>query len=256
MMSKNDIKNKDLLLELYQVAFGNYDDQLAQKYFSNNFIQHNPWGRDGISYVKDLYMFNFKYIPYRWVSQNNMVAFHGLYQLTANFNELAIYSVDFWQLSDHKIIEHWDVLQLMPFNIKDRILGGSGKGDLEYEGAQNIFNMGIIKSYLDTIYVGVHLDELDLFLDDQFVFHGKNRVLPKDDMKKYLASSIAENHTNKKIIASGDLVFTHNLEEEKSLRKACADIFRMNEEGKITEQWSICQELIHADKALNEHPYF
>lgn len=248
-MFKNAKENKQVIDNFIEEAYKNFSFEIINKYFTKDFVKHRSWYSDGVNHAKELYMFNFKYTPFRWAAQNNLVVYHGVYQLTDNLNELSIYAVDIWKIEDGKIAEHWNVVELIPFQKKDFVLGGLGDGNGFLDRDNVLFKMGLISSFSHLAYLGYNFERLHEYVNEDFVFHHRDKLMNYRDFNQYFSSLDVYHFENKKMIASGDLIFAYNYMQINSLEKMNVDIFRMDNTDKISEMWSINQGIIaKADK--------
>ena len=62
-------------------------------------------------------------------------------------------------------------------------------------------------------------------------------------------------HDNKMLLASGDLVMAHS-HYFGANERVVFDWFRLNEENKIIEHWSVEQPITPLEEVVNEHPHF
>jgi len=119
-----EARNKELVLTAYQTCFGDHDIEAVDKYFSPNFIGHNPhMSANGTEAVKDALRTVWatgpkKKIDVRRVcAEGDLVWLHILFPDPLNLGKsLAI--VDIFRVQDGKLAEHWDVIQPMDDLIK------------------------------------------------------------------------------------------------------------------------------------------
>ena len=92
-------------------AFVNRDPSAIDKYWSNNYIQHNPQLPNGREALKQLFGMvgpNFNYEVGLIVEDDDFVMVHGRY---TDFGPKPMVAVDIFRVRDGKLAEHWDVLQ-------------------------------------------------------------------------------------------------------------------------------------------------
>lgn len=103
--------NKELVLKAITDVFVNRDITAFDKYFSDNYIQHNPGIPNGTEVLKQFVPSlpeNFRYTPGTVTESNGIVMVHGRYE---NWNGKNMIAIDIFKISNGKITEHWDVMQ-------------------------------------------------------------------------------------------------------------------------------------------------
>ncbi len=112
-------KNKRTVIEFYDIMFNQCNPRDAiEKYTGAQYIQHNPHVADGkeefIAYFEKMAAeFPGKLVQYKRVfAEGNHVILH-CHQIWPNGTDYA--GIDIFRLDDGgKIVEHWDVLQVVP----------------------------------------------------------------------------------------------------------------------------------------------
>ena len=112
-------KNKELVLAAYQGLFGDHDLSVIDKYWAQDYIQHNPYmsdGRESVkTYVTKLGIENWpkaKVQFLRVAAEGDLVFLQTVQPKTAQSPEMVI--VDIFRVTDGKIAEHWDTMQAVP----------------------------------------------------------------------------------------------------------------------------------------------
>ena len=103
--------NKELVLTAVVDVFNKRDLTAFDKYFTKNYIQHNPLVPDGIDAVKKWVASlpkDFKYDPGVITESDNIVMIHA--RLNNLYGKTYI-AVDIFRVENGKLAEHWDVLQ-------------------------------------------------------------------------------------------------------------------------------------------------
>ena len=103
--------NKELVLTAVVDVFNKRDLTAFDKYFTNNYIQHNPLIPDGIDAVKKFVTSlpkDFRYDTGVITENDNIVMIHA--RLNNLFGKTYI-GVDIFRVENGKLAEHWDVLQ-------------------------------------------------------------------------------------------------------------------------------------------------
>jgi predicted SnoaL-like aldol condensation-catalyzing enzyme len=103
--------NKELVLTAVVDVFNKRDLSAFDKYFTKNYIQHNPLIPDGIDAVKKFVTSlptDFRYDTGVITESDNIVMIHA--RLNNLFGKNYI-GVDIFRVENGKLAEHWDVLQ-------------------------------------------------------------------------------------------------------------------------------------------------
>src|SRR3990167_9736974 len=103
--------NKEIVVAGMKGLFISRDASVIDKYWSPDYIQHNPMVPNGSAVLKGFvsnFGPDFKYEPGMVVAEGDLVMVHGRY---TGFGPKAMIGVDIFRLSNGKIVEHWDVLQ-------------------------------------------------------------------------------------------------------------------------------------------------
>jgi predicted SnoaL-like aldol condensation-catalyzing enzyme len=115
-----EMENAQLVQTVYAQLVNERDLSLLDRYWSEDFVQHNPTlpdGRDALrGLVESLPPEAYLHI-YRVIADDDLVAVHGQITFTAadrdnEFIGLAL--VDIFRVVDGRIVEHWDVTQNVP----------------------------------------------------------------------------------------------------------------------------------------------
>jgi predicted SnoaL-like aldol condensation-catalyzing enzyme len=111
--------NKQTVLAYFNMAFNERKPaEAAQKYGGPHYIQHNPQAPDGFeAFVQFVEGFVEQFPEMsleikRAVAEGDMVVTHSLLKTSPEDRGTA--AADFFRLEDGKVVEHWDVLQVIP----------------------------------------------------------------------------------------------------------------------------------------------
>ena len=110
--------NKKAVVEFYDAAINRKDFEAASKFFGPRYVQHNPMAPDGIEGFKAFLGFLREKFPQsrseikRVWAEGDYVILHVHAVRTPGARGSAI--VDVFKLENGKIVEHWDVLQVIP----------------------------------------------------------------------------------------------------------------------------------------------
>ncbi|MGX7668844.1 nuclear transport factor 2 family protein [Flavobacterium pedocola] len=105
------MSNKELALKAITAVFVHRDDTAFDKYFSENYKQHNPQLPNGTEVLKQILPTlpsDFKYESGIVAETGDFVMIHGRYE---NWNGKNMIAVDIFKIEEGKISEHWDVMQ-------------------------------------------------------------------------------------------------------------------------------------------------
>jgi predicted SnoaL-like aldol condensation-catalyzing enzyme len=112
-------KNRQLVLTAYQGLFGDHDLSVIDKYWAQDYIQHNPYmsdGRESVkTYVTKLGIENWpkaKVQFLRVAAEGDLVFLQTVQPKTAQSPEMVI--VDIFRVTGGRIAEHWDTMQAVP----------------------------------------------------------------------------------------------------------------------------------------------
>ena len=103
--------NKELVLTAVVDVFNKRDLTAFDKYFTKNYIQHNPHIANGIDAVKKWVTSlpkDFRYDPGVITESDNIVMIHA--RLNNLYGKTYI-AVDIFRVENGKLAEHWDVIQ-------------------------------------------------------------------------------------------------------------------------------------------------
>ena len=102
--------NKELVIKAVTEVFINGDTTALDKYWSENYVQHNPQIPNGREALKQMISGggNMKYEMGLVVADGDFVMVHA--RITG-FGPKPLIAVDIFRVKEGKLAEHWDVLQ-------------------------------------------------------------------------------------------------------------------------------------------------
>lgn len=233
-----------------------HSEEITRKYFAEDFIQHNPFSADGLDHLLAMTQFTFVWEPARWIIDGDIVAYHGIYTATNPLDPAnPLLCVDMWRIEDGKVKEHWDVLDVRPFQQAASMLAGGGDGLKDVPAETVAANKATAERFMTEFVNGGNKDILGEVLADNFRHHNENGEMPAAAMLGWIESMGGSvPHEIKRVIGSGDLVLTHSHFTHPQQTTATFDIFRFDDDGKIAEHWSASQPI--AEETDNPHPHF
>lgn len=112
-------QNKENVLSFYNYALNDKDFEAAKAFLGKEYRQHNPTAKDGVEGFKDFITFLKKEYPdsrseiKRVLADGDYVILHVA--ITGLEYGVTQAIVDIFRLDkQHKIVEHWDVIQTVP----------------------------------------------------------------------------------------------------------------------------------------------
>ena len=102
--------NKELVIKAVTEVFINGDASALDRYWSENYVQHNPQIPNGREALKQMISGggNMKYEMGLVVADGDFVMVHA--RITG-FGPKPLIAVDIFRVKEGKLAEHWDVLQ-------------------------------------------------------------------------------------------------------------------------------------------------
>ena len=103
--------NRDAVLDYLDAVFNRRDLAVAESYWGQDMIQHNPTMPNGLDVLRGFITSDAptpSYEPGLAMESGDYVMVHGRY---TNWNGKDMIAVDIFRLADGKIVEHWDVMQ-------------------------------------------------------------------------------------------------------------------------------------------------
>ncbi|SRR6266536_1718371 len=104
-------RNKQVVLNVLKGAFVERDISVVDRYFSPDYVQHNPIIPNGPKAIADLIPSLNEDLSYELgmvVAEGDLVMVHGRY---IGWGPKPLVAVDIFKVKDGKVVEHWDVMQ-------------------------------------------------------------------------------------------------------------------------------------------------
>jgi predicted SnoaL-like aldol condensation-catalyzing enzyme len=102
--------NKQVALRVLKGAFIERDATVVDRYFSPDYVQHNPVIASGSKAIANLIptLKDLSYEIGMVVAEGDLVMVHGRY---VGWGPKPLVAVDIFKVKDGKVVEHWDVMQ-------------------------------------------------------------------------------------------------------------------------------------------------
>ena len=102
--------NKEIVLRVLKGAFIERDPTVVDRYFSSDYVQHNPVIPNGAGAIAKLIptLKDLSYEIGMVVAEGDLVMVHGRY---VGWGPKPLVAVDIFRVKNGKVIEHWDVMQ-------------------------------------------------------------------------------------------------------------------------------------------------
>ena len=103
--------NKHVVLKVLNGAFVDRDATVVDRYFSADYVQHNPTNPNGPRAIANLIPTLRRDLSYEAgmvVAEGDLVMVHGRY---VGWGPKPLVAVDIFKMKDGKVVEHWDVMQ-------------------------------------------------------------------------------------------------------------------------------------------------
>lgn len=255
MLTDIEKTNLDLVQRAMDGILVDHDEASVDQNFHRQFIQHNPFAKDGSAHVREMCAFTFGLEIKRWVAQGDLVGYHGYYTAPNPLGDLPLVCFDLWRVQGGQIVEHWDALAPVPQAHADIMTDGPGDGQADVNKIACAENTARARQLLE---VGIGQNDPQVrkeFLAPTFTLHMPDIA----DGQAALTAWIEKERptvTLQRTVASGDLVMAHLHLGAASGEKSVYDIFRFDADGRITNQWNVSQAIVPRSEAANPHPHF
>jgi predicted SnoaL-like aldol condensation-catalyzing enzyme len=102
--------NKEVALKVLKGAFIERDAAVVDRYFSPDYVQHNPLIPSGSKAIAKLIptLKDLSYEIGMVVAEGDLVMVHGRY---VGWGPKPLIAVDIFKVKNGKVVEHWDVMQ-------------------------------------------------------------------------------------------------------------------------------------------------
>lgn len=214
-------------------------EEVHKNYMGSTYTQHStgvPDEKEGFAkFFEDF----FKRYPkrkmniVRAIEDENFVFVHVHQYL--NGGEAQWITADIFRADEEgKIVEHWDVIDAYPKEIKslDPIYGDFEIGDLD----KTQVNKKIIRRFLVDIMQNKEFDTFEQYVDIQLIQHNQDMEQGGEAYERYLRENNVTYDFVFKVMGQGNFVVSYAKVFVGEQDYAQMDIFRL-ENGKIVEHW-------------------
>ena len=111
-------ENKTIAVDFYCTAFGGEPEKASSHHMGREYVQHSPQYGDGSAAFETFILGMRSQYPdmslevKRVIAEGDLVVLHSHLTLTPKEPGLAL--ADFFRMEDGKVVEHWDVVQIVP----------------------------------------------------------------------------------------------------------------------------------------------
>lgn len=120
------MEKKQIAIEFYDLMFNRCEPRLAtEKYVGDVYIQHNPHVGDGkeefIKYFEKMAIdFPGKRVEIKRAFEDGDFVILHCFQTWPGCEDMDWAGIDIFRFEKDKIVEHWDVLQVLPLDSKNK----------------------------------------------------------------------------------------------------------------------------------------
>ncbi|MEM9936063.1 MAG: ester cyclase [Bacteroidota bacterium] len=242
---ENINQHKKLILSFYKEVIANRNTELAKEIIAEDYIQHNPTLKTGISGILEAIAF-LKQLPDKKVSQSpikriicdqNFVATHLLVEM-GNTKQLVI---DLFRIQEGKIQEHWDAIESYPGETErvDNLVDGPSEIRDQYLTQEN---KRIVLDFIQMVWAKKNLSLLSDFLHPTFIYHHTDVKAGLSGFQQFLAQAGGINvQTIHRVIGEGNFVLTQLEGSDGERRTVHYQLYHL-EGSKISDCWTVSQE--------------
>jgi len=238
-------ENVALVKKGMDALFKDFDEKAMRKYYTADYIQHNPHVPTGLEAVIGLLPAlkeaNFGYATHRYIEDGELVLTHTTYHNAEVFGANKVVAFDIWRIEDGKIAEHWD--SIIP------LYEETESGRTQTEGATQILdkektaeNKEMVRSFVQEVLIDEQISKMRDWLNSNEIYDQHNPFV--GDGPDALAKAIGRIKNNKihRIIGEGNFVLSQSEGTLDGKPLAIYDLFRISN-GYIVEHWDVLQEI-------------
>ena len=246
--------NKEVVLKVLEGAFVQRDVTVVDRYFSPDYVQHNPSIPNGPKAIAGLIPTlkgSFSYEVGMVVAAGDLVMAHGRY---VGWGPKPLVAVDIFRLKDGKVVEHWDVMQ------EEIPASATASGNPMFTAASSkpADNRAFVLEAFDTLFNKRDYKAAERFWSPRYIQHSAHIAPGREGLFGLVKSQPAElRYENALAVADGDYVLLHGRFTGSAQPRAmiAADIVRMAE-GVLVEHWDVLQDEVTKEESKSGLPMF
>ncbi|WP_243643596.1 nuclear transport factor 2 family protein [Tenacibaculum sp. M341] len=248
-MDKKDLKS--LAVNAQKAFFKDYSVEGIKKYFTENYIQHNPHVPTGIEpvigFLPVLEKAKTTSKTHRLFQDGDFIVMHNTYDNAEAFGAPEVVTFDVWRMEDGKVAEHWD--NISPI-VKETVSGRSQfDGPTEVKDVEKTAeNKQLVKNFVDDILFGKNPNKITDYISTE-QYHQHNVAIEDGlaGLGKAIDYLVSQNDMFiykkvHKVLGEGNFVLTMSEGEWHGKPQSFYDLFRI-EDNKIVEHWDIIEEI-------------
>ncbi|MDO6812709.1 nuclear transport factor 2 family protein [Tenacibaculum soleae] len=242
---------KTIAQEAQKAFFKEYSSEGIKKYFTTDYIQHNPHVPTGIApvlgFLPVLKKANTTYTTHRILQDGEFIILHNSYHNAEALGGKEIVAFDVWRMQDGKVAEHWD-------NITAKV-EQTASGRSQVNGVTEITdisktatNKEIVKNFVNDVLFGKAPEKITNYVSTE-EYHQHNPMIKDglDGLGEAIAYLTSQNNMFRykklhKVLGEGNFVLTMSEGEWGGKSQAFYDLFRLKD-NKIVEHWDVIQEI-------------
>ena len=227
-----------------QALFADYSEAGVRKYFTEDYVQHNPHvptGRDPIlDLVPALRDADFGYTTHRIIADGPLVLTHTTYHNAEFFGANKVVAFDLWRVEDGRVAEHWDSIQPLASETKS----GRGQTDgvtqvTDFEETEA--NKSLVRGFVQDILIGEDRSAWDKYIRNG-LYDQHNPLVADGPEALNGALEFLQMKRIHRVVGEGNFVLTQSEAEWDGKPYVFYDLFRV-EYGFIVEHWDVLQEI-------------
>ena len=251
-------RNIDIVRTAYTTAIieGNPD---GLRFFSEDYIQHNPTAPNGLGFVRSLFIDNrpetMEVEIGEIIAEGDFVAVHARF---SGLGTTAIIAVDLFRVVNGVIVEHWDVVQ-NEVPVEDSASGNAmfpvtGSGGPSSDEAKN---RAMVINATNRLFGTSDPSAVDEFWDENYIQHSPTAPNGSEFLKQLVSSEPTGDASYEAgfAIAYGDLVLLQTRFTFQGVTNITFDYYRV-EDGLIKEHWDVFQQEVPIAETVSGNPMF
>lgn len=242
---------KELVVNGLNAIFTDFSEAEARKYFTKDYIQHNPNFPTGlepiIGFLGPLQQAGTSIKIHRLLQDGELVVAHCTYNNAEAFGAKEVVTFDVFRVADGQIVEHWDAIS--------PIVNETVSGRSQFDGPTTITdldqtakNKAIIGHFMEDILFGKNPGKITEYVStEQYDQHNVAIADGLDGLGAALEYLAAQNDMFQyekvhQVIGEGNFVFVRSEGMWHGKKQVFSDLFRLKD-GLIVEHWDVIQEV-------------